>query len=199
MWTAQRKAIEPSRSEKVIIVSQGRMLSFAEVIAGWCGDTQFRAFFAAQLAATPFPAFFWEMPPVRQGQTNAGYEYMTVRSEGLERIRAHARAFETELKSAGNFDSVASFPNLGGDAMLVAPRQIAEPQSYGHIAAFVRSAPIAQQHELFQTLGRAADRVLRERKERIWISTSGLGVPWLHIRLDTCPKYYTFRPYAEWR
>ncbi len=27
------------------------------------------------------------------------------------------------------------------------------------------------------------------------VSTNGLGVAWLHVRLDTRPKYYTFQPY----
>ena len=29
----------------------------------------------------------------------------------------------------------------------------------------------------------------------IWLSTSGLGVYWLHVRLDTRPKYYQYAPY----
>lgn len=29
----------------------------------------------------------------------------------------------------------------------------------------------------------------------VWFSTSGMGVPWLHFRLDHRPKYYTFTPY----
>ncbi|MDF9799652.1 hypothetical protein OKW21_004915 [Catalinimonas alkaloidigena] len=29
------------------------------------------------------------------------------------------------------------------------------------------------------------------------MSTSGLGVYWLHIRLDSRPKYYQFDPYRK--
>ena len=28
-----------------------------------------------------------------------------------------------------------------------------------------------------------------------WVSTSGLGVSWLHIRIDTRPKYYSYAPF----
>jgi hypothetical protein len=31
--------------------------------------------------------------------------------------------------------------------------------------------------------------------ERRWLSTSGLGVSWLHMRLDSTPKYYNWQPY----
>ena len=33
--------------------------------------------------------------------------------------------------------------------------------------------------------------------KRVWLSTSGLGVPWLHVRLDSEPKYYTWTEYKE--
>jgi len=31
----------------------------------------------------------------------------------------------------------------------------------------------------------------------LWLSTAGLGVSWLHVRLDTRPKYYRHRVYAS--
>jgi hypothetical protein len=31
----------------------------------------------------------------------------------------------------------------------------------------------------------------------MWLSTSGLGVAWLHIRLDSTPKYYQHQPYTS--
>jgi hypothetical protein len=31
----------------------------------------------------------------------------------------------------------------------------------------------------------------------VWLSTSGLGIYWLHFRLDTVPKYYTYAPYKR--
>ena len=30
-----------------------------------------------------------------------------------------------------------------------------------------------------------------------WVSTAGGGVAWLHVRLDSAPKYYTHRPYTR--
>jgi len=30
-----------------------------------------------------------------------------------------------------------------------------------------------------------------------WLSTSGLGIAWLHVRLDERPKYYTHAPYRS--
>jgi hypothetical protein len=193
MYAAQRTTIRDNFSEKVVITQNGRALTFADVIAAWRDDSAFRAFYCAQLAAAPYPAFFWEMPPIRRGQTDVPYEFMLIRSDALARMPPDEEAFASQFGAAES--DVATFPNLGGDAILVAPKQIAPPQTYSHLAAFVRAAPEPQQQALFQALGEAVD--LREYDGRVWISTSGLGVAWLHIRLDTTPKYYQHRPYAN--
>jgi len=39
-----------------------------------------------------------------------------------------------------------------------------------------------------EALARLSDRPL-------WISTAGMGVNWLHVRLDSRPKYYRHAPY----
>ncbi len=31
----------------------------------------------------------------------------------------------------------------------------------------------------------------------VWLSTAGAGVSWLHVRLDTRPKYYHHGPYRQ--
>ncbi|MFE4105063.1 DUF6940 family protein, partial [Almyronema epifaneia] len=59
-----------------------------------------------------------------------------------------------------------------------------------------RSAPTQQVHALWATVGRRASQLLNEQgRQPLWISTSGLGVYWLHVRLDTFPKYYRHLPY----
>jgi hypothetical protein len=30
-----------------------------------------------------------------------------------------------------------------------------------------------------------------------WLSTSGLGVYWMHVRIDVAPKYYTYAPFRS--
>jgi hypothetical protein len=197
MWVSQRQTIRQGWSERVFLTSAGRTLSFTEVITGWRDNEEFRAFFIAELAATAYPAFFWEMPPIRRGHWEIDYEYVAIRSDDLEHLRPDAGALESKLSSASSSKSVVSFRNLGGDAFLVAPKQISGLECYGHIAAFVRSAPAVQRQDLFQTLGSAIGDVLGESDARIWVSTSGLGVPWVHVRLDSYPKYYNHQPYAK--
>jgi hypothetical protein len=95
----------------------------------------------------------------------------------------------------GSGEATATFWNLGRDAVLVAPSPAAPATAYPHLAAFSRGAPIEQQHELWCAVGTALAR--RIGPAPVWLSTSGLGVAWLHIRLDSRPKYYSYQPYRR--
>ncbi len=90
-------------------------------------------------------------------------------------------------------DDVATFRNLGGDAILIAPSCEDSSCCYPHLAAFLRKAPDQQVRKLWRSVGQAVCGALSDQP--IWISTSGLGVAWLHIRLDSSPKYYQHQPY----
>ncbi|KAL7575598.1 hypothetical protein ACA910_020166 [Epithemia clementina (nom. ined.)] len=35
-----------------------------------------------------------------------------------------------------------------------------------------------------------------EANQPVWLSTSGMGIAWLHMRLDQVPKYYTYTPFV---
>ena len=110
----------------------------------------------------------------------------------LSRALVDSSHFDDTFAAAGT-ESVVSFANLSGDALLVAPCLIAAPATYAHLASFVRDAPASQIRALWQCVARAFAETISETP--LWISTSGLGVIWLHIRLDRFPKYYTHAPY----
>jgi hypothetical protein len=194
MWKTRRRTIRENWGETLSLSADGRVLSVADAIAGWRDDAMFRDFFIAELAATSFPAFFWEMPPLTRAMLCDPFECALIRGDALARMRADDTDFASHLDGAA---PVAAFPNLGGDALLIAPRRMSDADCYGHIAAFVRAAPDAQRHALFQLLARETEKMLETTSSRFWISTSGLGVPWVHVRLDSYPKYYQYRRYAE--
>jgi hypothetical protein len=161
----------------------------------WINDETFRAFFLAELRVTPFTGFFWELPPLQRNDLDRPYEHVVLEGSLLERISPDPAAFVTVLQAGAASDLVASFPNIGGDAILVVPKPLPGSVGYGHLAAFLRAAPETQQHALLKTLGQATETSLQRQGSRLWISTAGLGVPWLHVRLDSRPKYYKHQPY----
>lgn len=83
--------------------------------------------------------------------------------------------------------SVIAFPNLSGDTILVVP--IPQPgKNFATMIDFVRNADEKQQSLLWKCVAKEARKLLK--KHNIWISTHGMGVPYLHVRLCNTPKYY---------
>ena len=74
------------------------------------------------------------------------------------------------------------------------PSQQGAKSSYGHLASFMRHVPEEQKHNLWQKVGEVMQKNLSDAP--IWLNTAGGGVPWLHIRLDSRPKYYKYQPYV---
>jgi len=77
----------------------------------------------------------------------------------------------------------------------VANLPIGTDQPYAHLAGFIRAAPVNQ----IQAFWRVTAAAVMERlgEQPLWLSTSGLGVAWLHARLDSRPKYYQHRRYIS--
>lgn len=181
-------------TRKFILLNDGKPLSWSEVVSLWANDEVFRTYFLRLLADSSFSAFFWETLPVTADTFDQDFEFVLVDSPALAKVTPERQAFGDYFGRPSAYPGVAAFPNLGGDAFLVVPApEIAEIAAYSHIANFVRNAPFAQQQALLQCLSAEINRKLSNHK--LWVSTSGLGVYWLHIRLDSRPKYYQYSPY----
>lgn len=171
------------------------VVTWQQVIALWQHSSEFRTVFTTALAQVPLPAFFWETPPITTASLNQPWECVTVVAPTLAQVAPDPDPFSRYLSSSSQ-EIISTFPNLGGDALLVVPQQQGDLQAYTHLANFLRLAPTAQVHRLWQVLGQTIQQHLIHRGERpLWVSTSGLGVYWLHVRLDDAPKYYAYRPY----
>lgn len=98
---------------------------------------------------------------------------------------------------------MVAFHNLCRDAVLMAPCQSSKStMCYGHLAAFLRGAPTEQKAQLWQTLGALLQKMLQGGKSQApicWVSTDGRSVPWLHVRIDSRPKYIKHSPYRKER
>jgi len=175
---------------RVAIEADGLPVSFADVLRLWRDDAAFRAFFNATLADAPFAAFRWETPPVTAATLNRPFECVLLDSPTLART-PDPKPFAAHFGPG----DVATFPNLGGDAVLVVPCPMGPGDAYTHLAAFVRGTPESQRHALWAAVGSAMARRVGTRP--VWLSTAGAGVAWLHVRLDDAPKYFGHAPYRS--
>jgi len=169
-------------------------LSRAEVLAALQDDAAFRGRFRESLAASPFGALFWETPAWTRANLARPYEHVVRDAPALAGVAAEEAPFRTHVEGRRG---VTTFTNLGGDAELVVPCAEVRLDVYPHLAAFVRAAPTPQVDALLVTTVRVLRARLADGLEPTWVSTSGLGVAWVHVRLDSVPKYYTHRPYRD--
>jgi len=91
--------------------------------------------------------------------------------------------------------SVVAFESLGRDALLVAPCPGMQVDNFAHLARFVATASAERASAFWMAVGEALEKMLGASPT--WLSTAGLGVSWLHVRLDTRPKYYRHAPYRQ--
>lgn len=140
----------------------------------------------ATLRDAPYAAYFWETPPLSPATAHLPAEYAIVDAPALARVEPDMAGFASELRGR----RVASFWNLSRDALLVVPAD--EGIAYPHLAAFARSAP-PDVSDLFWR--KVAEEALAWDRGPVWVSTHGLGVYWLHVRLDVRPKYYRHAGY----
>lgn len=195
-WTFDCEQLSQGQVQKFSVLADASPLSYATALQLLQTEPSFRNALTEALATSPFPAYFWETPPITQATIQQQpFEFVLVNSPQLATIRPNPSAFHDYFDQPPIFPGIVTFSNLRGDARLVVPCPLSEPNVYPHIAAFVRHAPSQQQHALWQSIGKMVSQQLS--CQSLWVSTSGLGVSWLHIRLDAKPKYYSFSAYRK--
>ena len=194
-WEIRREELEPGRVLRLRVERHGAPARWADVIAGW-QEADELADRLSEAVREPFEACFWETRPVTAASLHEPFECVVVDSPALCRVTADRAPFARPMAEAGA-DGVVVFDNLGGDARLVVPAPRAPGDAFAHLAAFLREATAEHTRALWSAVGGAIERRLEGRSAPLWVSTSGLGVYWVHVRLDDRPKYYTFTPYRQ--
>ena len=162
-WHATVHATPGSRVRRYTLHQDGAAARWAEVIARWREDAAFRSFFRGLLADAPFGAFRWETPALSGPAVSRPFEFVLVDDPALDRP-ADPQAFADQFPPAA--PPVATFPNLGGDAILVVPRPAGPSTAYAHLAAFVRGAPDARRRRRRRVARRPAPPVAQHRRRR---------------------------------
>jgi hypothetical protein len=191
-WSVQRRSLDSSTVK--VTISGEAPLDVSDVIQLWRSNESFRSFFTECVRDSGFDAFFWETPPVTLSSLEQPFEFVVVEGGSLGRLRPDPQPFSEHFSNRSS-PSVLCFPNLGGDATLIVPVPItSDHSSYTHFGTFLRTAPRQQIDFFWQTVGTAMQQQISTSPT--WLSTAGMGVSWLHLRLDSRPKYYRHRPYA---
>lgn len=163
------------------------------------------------IRSAPYKAVFFETPPVTSGTLKQQtMEFVLMDAPKLHTAASEhpdPHAFAQQFLQQNSHTNVVAFENLGGDARLIAPKPppaIEKKKSekmlrrYAHLSNFCREAPAEQVAAVWRLAAQEyLQRVQQQQSRPVWFSTSGLGIYWLHFRLDSVPKYYTYLPYKQ--
>jgi hypothetical protein len=146
--------------------------------------------------------FFYQTSPITRDM-NTEYEEKFIESDRLEKITQDYDPFtEHFIKPKNKF--VTSFLNLSKKSLLVVPVPLRDSQkasvpvplikanktfNYTTIKDFIDNAPQKQQIALWKHVAKKVKQLLKV-VDTVYINTHGLGVYYLHVRLDIKPKSY---------
>lgn len=192
MFEFQKTTIENGKSYKYRLYQKDRQLSYAEFLDLLEQQRdEFRQFFIDLLASLPFRAYHWETPPVNKSSLSQSFEFVISHTPSID-LPPNPGPFRQYFQSD---KKAVAFENLGGDAKLVAPTHAEQELNYSHIGVFTMNAPRKQQLVFWQKVGSVTNNLISDQP--IWLNTAGGGVAWLHVRLDSSPKYYRHHPYTS--
>ena len=101
----------------------------------------------------------------------------------IEKFSEHLKDCKSDSKGS------ISFPNPNKTSRLIIPC----PQclnKFGHLGHFIKYSDDETWSKLWKKVAEELEKQIKPPSKGVWLSTHGLGVPWLHIRIDTTPKYY---------
>lgn len=194
MFDATVETIDPNRITRYTLTRDAAPLSFSDVLDLWQKDANFRNYFTQLLADSPFAAYRWETPALTTSNATQAFQFVLLNTPGFCARETDRTAFSSHFTADDTDHGVVAFANLGGDATLVVPSPRTTIEAYGHLAAFIRLAPKPQIDALWRIVSNAVKT--RIGRTPLWLSTAGGGVAWLHVRIDSRPKYYGYSPYT---
>jgi len=168
-------------------------ITFLEALDFLESSAAFRDALSRTIAGSPYTALRWETPPITVDTLGREFEFVLVDDPFLE-TEPEPGVFGPYFDGAPREVLALAVPNLGRTARLVVPRGVANDSAYVHLKSFLRHAPAGQVHQLWQCVATTVRQELS--RSRLWVSTAGGGVSWLHVRIEHEPKYYSYRPYA---
>lgn len=165
-----------------------------------------REIFIQSIVSTGYGHCYLEFPPITKESINSkdDAEYTVIEASDFK--DANWKIFYDKLKpylknnqSHDPKIETTYFPNISGDTMLVVPIPTINPEIdrySGDLMNFLKYGQKSQQHAVINLVAQTVLTTIETRK-KVFISTHGHGVPWLHVRLSDTPKYYTHKKYVK--
>ena len=131
-------------------------------------------------------AFFWQTKCITSLKDNYVEEF--IENKRLDIMEENSSFYSNYIKSSTN-KYATSFYNLSKTSILIIPIP-RTGKKFTTLKHFIDNASLEHQKKFWKYVSKEIKSFLKQYGQ-VCISTHGLGVPYLHIRLDQTPKYYS--------
>jgi hypothetical protein len=160
---------------------------------------EFRIYCSELMKNVPYAGFMFAITKIHDLRKDLDKDFIIyVKSNPVfARMKADPSAYSEHFRGKWRWKDI---PNLSGDALLLIPNKPkgGNYDKYANISNFFKEASISEISELFKAIGIFLEDSINfdcvrllpgNKKHSLYINTHGLGVPWIHVRFDTNPKY----------
>lgn len=173
-----------------IFNDKGSPLSWKNVLLLWQTQPSFAQQFGEFLVSCS-SSFCFETVPFSSDTQDVPFEFVVIPSTKLNPM-GERKHFLSYFKDSTT--RTIAFSNVGKDATLVVPvpgLETKKDDGYAHLGAFLKKGSVEQIVDFWKCAAQTIQKVCQENgKKKVWVNTSGFGIPWLHLRIDSSPKYY---------
>jgi hypothetical protein len=195
MYDVTTELLLNGKATRYRVLSNGGPVSFGKALDLLRNDGEFRSYLTELLNQSTYTAFRWETPHLQTTTRSDDFEFVLLDNPSFTKRKTDTETYKSYFAPTHDENGIVSFANLSGDATLIVPSPRTSEDAYGHFATFLRNAPELQIDAMWQKIGEVVHRMVSDRP--IWLSTAGGGVAWLHVRVDSTPKYYGYAPYRN--
>lgn len=187
-----QEVLELTNIIKIILYKNKKPLRWIEVINLWKSNSAFNHFFTNIINECIFTDYFFECPGITLHKLYSQIFEFRLINHSKSFPSTDLTAFEDQKKK-NKSKSILVFGNLSQTSILIIPnkKQKSDFKIYNSIGNFLKGGTNKQINLLFSQIGVTLEKLLQDNHgKKVWLSTHGLGVHWLHFRLDFSPKYY---------
>ena len=170
------------------------MTIWKEIIDNWSKGPTWSSHGPPQLIGDPI---FDEIDKFRWNTSYISKDFKSVfrqkkkRAEKLPDTQNY-ESFKEYIKKEKNKKNgnkyATSFYNLNKDTRLVIPMP-RRGKNYATLTHFLLFAPQIQIRNFWKYVAKQIKKEMK-KNERLYVSTHGMGVPYMHVRISSKPKYY---------
>ena len=140
-----------------------------------------------------YNSYFLECPKMNADTLNDEFEFIIY--DAKNKFENKSANFDIFCPYSDNHLSF-SMKSYSGNTLIIPNYMKGTPcVNYLNISNFLKNSLDEQIVDLFYLISDNLKKEINSGKT-VWLSTHGLGIPWLHIRIDYYPTYYSHKKYV---